>query len=138
MQVSLKDKVSKIIREKYFLQKSEFVVFEKNFPTDPFTTLFTVYTKWSNLLCEWEELKFDNTIGYYKKGQLGLSLTQEEILDDVRCQLFNCKKLNGIHKNILEYELGQKKKIFRKLKRLEEENARLRRLVKNNGSPKHE
>nr|QZX43966.1 hypothetical protein MarQu_384 [Marseillevirus sp.]WNL50063.1 hypothetical protein MarDSR_024 [Marseillevirus sp.] len=129
MQVPLKDKVSKIIREKYFLRKNEFVVFEKNFPNDPFTTLFTVYTKWSNLLCEWEELKFDDTIGYYKKGQLGLSLTQEEILDDIRRQLFNCKELNGIHKGLLEYELGQKKKIFRKLKRLEEENARLRRLV---------
>ncbi|AQM72999.1 hypothetical protein B1750_gp018 [Noumeavirus] len=129
MQVPLKDKVSEIIKEKYFLRKNEFVVFEKNFPNDPFTTLFTVYTKWSNLLCEWEELKFDDTIGYYKKGQLGLSLTQEEILDDIRRQLFNCKELNGIHKGLLEYELGQKKKIFRKLKRLEEENARLRRLV---------
>lgn len=112
MQVSLRDKVSKIIKEKYFLQKNEFVVFEESFPNDPFTTLFAVYTKWSNLLCEWEELKFDDTIGYYKKGQLGLSLTQEEILDDIRRQLFNCKEINGIHKGLLEYELSGKRRRF--------------------------
>ncbi|AEA06861.1 hypothetical protein LAU_0005 [Lausannevirus] len=109
MQVSLEEQVSKIIEDKYLLKKCEFVFFESKVPKDPFSIFFTVYTRSAVLLCEWEELRLDDTIGYYRKGQLGLSLTKEEMLHDIRCQLCNCKELNGIHKELLEYDSSKKR-----------------------------
>ncbi|AHA46333.1 hypothetical protein ISTM_435 [Insectomime virus] len=128
----MEEQVSEILEKRYFLKRCEFVIFDKPLPNDPFhTTLFRVYTKWSDLLCEWEELRLDDTIGYYEKGQLGLSLTEEEMLQKILCQLYNCKRLNGIHKGLLEYELKEKRKALRRVKRLKKENARLRQLVRN-------
>ncbi|AMQ10646.1 hypothetical protein [Brazilian marseillevirus] len=109
------------LEKEYMLQKHEVAKLESFTISveQPSHRTLNIYTKQSEYLCGWEENWLDkSTKVYYKKGQRNIALSREEMFEDIKRQLADCVLLNGVHKELLRYELEEKKRNIKRTRKI--------------------